>query len=78
MRVGEYRDTLPLWQSGDFTIRFVPDRFVGRALVHCHMIPHVDLGMALVVGLVDSNTTSVGGGAFQPPSPPAAKWSIGK
>ena len=59
VRVGEYRDTLPLWQSGDFTIRFVPDSFVGRALVHCHMIPHVDLGMALVVGIAGDNMTGV-------------------
>ena len=59
--VGEYRDTLPLSQSASYTIRFRPDRFVGRALIHCHMIPHVDLGMAAVAainsGAVHSNIT---------------------
>ena len=53
VRVGEYRDTVPLTQSwGKFTVRFVPDRFIGRVLLHCHMIPHVDLGMAAVTQIV--------------------------
>ena len=46
--VGEYRDTIPLWLGGRVLIRFQPDRYTGRALIHCHMIPHVDLGMAAV------------------------------
>jgi len=50
--VGEYRDTVPLWRSASYTLRFRPDSFVGRALIHCHMIPHVDLGMAAVVNIV--------------------------
>ena len=54
VRVGEYRDTVPLWASGAFTIRFVPDRWTGRALIHCHMIPHVDLGMAAVANITDA------------------------
>ena len=48
VRVGEWRDTIPLWLGGRVTLRFRPDRFTGRALIHCHMIPHVDLGMAAV------------------------------
>eukprot|EP00946_MAST-07B_sp_MAST-7B-sp1_P003651 g3651.t1 len=55
VRVGEYRDTIPLSQSlGRIMIRFVPDRFVGRALIHCHMVPHVDLGMAAVAKILPS------------------------
>lgn len=53
MKLGEYRDTMPLWQGGAFTIRFIPDRFPGRALVHCHMVPHADLGMAAVVKILN-------------------------
>ena len=56
VRVGEYRDTAPLWQSASYTVRFVPDRFTGRALIHCHMIPHVDLGMAAVANITAATT----------------------
>ena len=52
VRVGEYRDTIPLMMSGKYTIRFVPKRYIGRVLIHCHMIPHVDLGMAAVGQIV--------------------------
>ena len=51
IRVGEYRDTLPLLAFARITIRFAPNRFTGRALLHCHLIPHVDLGMAAVVNI---------------------------
>jgi FtsP/CotA-like multicopper oxidase with cupredoxin domain len=56
VKVGEYRDTLPLSQSSSYTIRFRPDRFTGRALIHCHMIPHVDFGMAAVAAIVTSSS----------------------
>ena len=53
IRLGEWRDTLPI--PGDqapsgasLTLRFMPDTFTGRALLHCHMTPHIDLGMAAV------------------------------
>jgi FtsP/CotA-like multicopper oxidase with cupredoxin domain len=53
VKIGEYRDTIPLSQSlGQYRLRFVPGRFAGRALIHCHMIPHVDLGMAAVTQIV--------------------------
>jgi len=55
VRVGEYRDTIPLMMSGKYTIRFVPKRYIGRVLIHCHMIPHVDLGMAAVGQIVEKN-----------------------
>ncbi len=51
IRVGEYRDTLPLSAISSFRIRFIPDRFTGRALIHCHTIPHVDLGMGAVANI---------------------------
>eukprot|EP00656_Telonema_subtile_P024985 TRINITY_DN27123_c0_g1_i1.p1 TRINITY_DN27123_c0_g1~~TRINITY_DN27123_c0_g1_i1.p1 ORF type:complete len:512 (-),score=96.87 TRINITY_DN27123_c0_g1_i1:34-1569(-) len=51
IKVGEYRDTLPLISFARLVIRFVPDRFTGRVLFHCHLTPHVDLGMAAVVNI---------------------------
>ncbi len=51
VRVGEYRDTVPLWPSSTWTVRFTPADFTGRALIHCHMIPHVDLGMGAVANI---------------------------
>lgn len=59
VRVGEYRDTLPLWQSAAYTIRFRPDRYTGRALIHCHFSPHVDLGMAAVANIVNSSESRI-------------------
>jgi FtsP/CotA-like multicopper oxidase with cupredoxin domain len=53
IRVGEYRDTIPLTSSAQYHIRFIPDRFKGRSLLHCHMVPHIDLGMAAVVSIND-------------------------
>lgn len=50
---GRWRDTLPVPGSqapsgASLTLRFMPDTFTGRALLHCHMTPHIDLGMAAV------------------------------
>ena len=58
IRVGEYRDTIPLTPTAQYRIRFVPDRFDGRALVHCHMVPHIDLGMAAVVSINNKSNSS--------------------
>ena len=51
VRVGEYRDTVPLSASVPYTVRFVPDQFTGRQVVHCHMIPHADLGMIALANI---------------------------
>ena len=60
IRVGEYRDTIPLLASGSkVTIRFVPQQYVGKVLIHCHMIPHVDLGMAAVGQIVSAAAPSL-------------------
>ena len=54
MQLGEWRDTLPIPGAeapggASLTIRFIPSRFTGHALLHCHMVPHNDLGMAAVM-----------------------------
>eukprot|EP00658_Telonema_sp_P-2_P032814 TRINITY_DN24207_c0_g1_i1.p1 TRINITY_DN24207_c0_g1~~TRINITY_DN24207_c0_g1_i1.p1 ORF type:complete len:192 (-),score=26.03 TRINITY_DN24207_c0_g1_i1:267-842(-) len=51
MRVGEWRDTVPVPHFSPARIRFKPDRFTGTTMVHCHMTPHVDLGMGAVVNI---------------------------
>lgn len=57
IRVGEWRDTLPIPKYAALTLRFRPDRFVGRALLHCHMVPHQDLGMAAVAVISNASVS---------------------
>ncbi|TYZ58171.1 hypothetical protein PybrP1_005723 [[Pythium] brassicae (nom. inval.)] len=48
-RVGEWRDTIPLFKSA-VQIRFTPrDHMVGRVMAHCHIASHSDGGMAQLV-----------------------------
>eukprot|EP00656_Telonema_subtile_P007507 TRINITY_DN13521_c0_g1_i1.p1 TRINITY_DN13521_c0_g1~~TRINITY_DN13521_c0_g1_i1.p1 ORF type:complete len:251 (+),score=39.30 TRINITY_DN13521_c0_g1_i1:96-848(+) len=56
--LGEWRDTIPVPHFYPLTIRYKPDRFLGHALMHCHMTPHVDLGMAAVAKIVAPGNAS--------------------
>lgn len=47
-----WADTWPLPGNGTLTIRLRFDRFDGRYVLHCHMLPHEDLGMMQVVEVV--------------------------
>lgn len=48
-RVGEWRDTIPLFKT-QVQIRFTPrDHMVGRVLTHCHVASHADGGMAQLI-----------------------------
>ncbi|MFP4155230.1 MAG: multicopper oxidase family protein [Halothiobacillaceae bacterium] len=47
-----WADTWPLPADGTLTIRLRFDRFDGRYVLHCHMLPHEDLGMMQVVEVV--------------------------
>ena len=49
-RVGEWRDTLPLYGRVGYTIRFVPP-FRGRMMVHCHVQKHSENGMMAVAAI---------------------------
>ena len=48
MAAGDYRDTVPLYPSLNFTLRFVAS-LPGLQLVHCHNLRHEDLGMMALV-----------------------------
>lgn len=47
LRVGDWRDTIPIPINGNVTIRFRPLDFIGTSLAHCHVFVHADLGMML-------------------------------
>ncbi|MDD3518551.1 MAG: multicopper oxidase family protein [Chromatiales bacterium] len=47
-----WADTWPLPGYGTLTIRQRFDRFDGRYVLHCHMLPHEDMGMMQVVEVV--------------------------
>ena len=45
--VGDWRDTLPLYGTVAYTIRFVAP-FLGRMMVHCHIQKHSEGGMMAI------------------------------
>lgn len=50
---GQYLDTLLLPTPGALEVRFLPaDHFVGRTILHCHILPHATLGMMQMIELV--------------------------
>eukprot|EP00514_Thraustochytrium_sp_LLF1b_P013476 CAMPEP_0184554334 /NCGR_PEP_ID=MMETSP0199_2-20130426/34700_1 /TAXON_ID=1112570 /ORGANISM="Thraustochytrium sp., Strain LLF1b" /LENGTH=592 /DNA_ID=CAMNT_0026950343 /DNA_START=8 /DNA_END=1786 /DNA_ORIENTATION=+ len=46
-QVGDFRDTITVPAPGNVTIRWVPRDFIGKTLLHCHTLAHIDTGMAL-------------------------------
>jgi hypothetical protein len=48
--IGDYRDTIILASGINFTIRFIP-AFLGRIMVHCHILKHEDGGMMMLVNV---------------------------
>ena len=36
-----------------FQIRFKADRFTGEVVMHCHILPHEDIGMMMTVDITD-------------------------
>ncbi|CCI43333.1 unnamed protein product [Albugo candida] len=52
--IGEWRDTVPLYNS-ELTIRFTPrSHMVGNVLTHCHVSAHADQGMGQMVQVRES------------------------
>ena len=43
-QVGDWHDTI-YDGSGESTVRFYTDNFVGKMVVHCHVLEHEDQGM---------------------------------
>ena len=50
--VGDWRDTISVPTPGAVTVRFRASNFSGPTLMHCHIIPHEDVGMMAVVDFV--------------------------
>eukprot|EP00051_Salpingoeca_urceolata_P005156 m.70775 g.70775 ORF g.70775 m.70775 type:complete len:650 (-) comp14096_c0_seq2:254-2203(-) len=53
--MNEYVDTLPLGPGASATIRFLPHRWTGKTMLHCHSLVHEDTGMMQVVEIVGGN-----------------------
>ena len=45
LRIGEWRDTIPIVIPSGVVIRLKPSRYTGTMVLHCHMLQHVDMGM---------------------------------
>lgn len=46
---GEWRDTIIIPPSGDLRMRTRIERFTGKFVLHCHILPHEDRGMMQLV-----------------------------
>merc|ERR1711953_1017222 len=58
-QVGDYRDSVPLWQYLNFTIRMIFP-FCGKMMVHCHVFTHEDRGMMTLINVSKAtNATSL-------------------
>eukprot|EP01062_Namystynia_karyoxenos_P075795 TRINITY_DN7346_c0_g1_i2.p1 TRINITY_DN7346_c0_g1~~TRINITY_DN7346_c0_g1_i2.p1 ORF type:complete len:881 (+),score=168.95 TRINITY_DN7346_c0_g1_i2:91-2733(+) len=81
LQVGDWHDVLynPGGAPGnDVVVRFQTDRFTGHCVIHCHFLPHEDLGCMAVlditgtegtVGPVKSTQTTSFSTALSPPPP---------
>lgn len=45
LRVGEWRDTIPIVLPLGVVIRLKPSTYTGTMVLHCHMLQHGDMGM---------------------------------
>ena len=52
-KVGDRRDTVPTLAGMEITIRFFLHNYTGRALSHCHVSHHADLGMMRLQYIAD-------------------------
>lgn len=54
-KVGDRRDTVPTLAGMEVTIRFYLDTYTGKALSHCHVSHHADVGMMRLQYIVDDD-----------------------
>lgn len=59
--IGDWRDTIPLYATVSYTIRFVAP-FAGLMMVHCHIQKHAENGM-MAIALIREPIKQSGGGA---------------
>lgn len=55
LQVGEWRDTFPIPPEGNVVIRFKPHEFVCKAIFHCHIAGHEDMGMMGLFNIVQAS-----------------------
>ena len=55
IRVGDWRDTVPLYGNLNFTVRFVAP-FEGKMMIHCHILKHSENGMMTIAAIRASST----------------------
>ena len=58
-QIGDRRDTVPTLAGMEITIRFYLDTFTGRALSHCHVSHHADVGMMRLQYIVDDDLLDI-------------------
>ena len=52
-RIGDYHDTLMIRSANSVQIKYEANNFLGRMAVHCHRLPHSDVGMLTFEDVVD-------------------------
>ncbi|KNC80804.1 hypothetical protein SARC_06841 [Sphaeroforma arctica JP610] len=54
-RKGDFRDTIPLFESTPVGVRFYAADYTGPMMMHCHNLGHEDKGMMAVVGIDEAS-----------------------
>lgn len=50
--IGDWHDVV----KGRFNVRYSPDRYSGKLMIHCHRLVHEDRGMMAVEQILDSGS----------------------
>eukprot|EP00931_Biecheleriopsis_adriatica_P050185 TRINITY_DN29043_c0_g2_i1.p1 TRINITY_DN29043_c0_g2~~TRINITY_DN29043_c0_g2_i1.p1 ORF type:complete len:620 (+),score=102.05 TRINITY_DN29043_c0_g2_i1:59-1861(+) len=58
VKVGDWRDTVPLYKPVNYTVRFVAP-FTNLVMVHCHILKHEDLGMMTLWNVTNAPVTEI-------------------
>jgi hypothetical protein len=53
VKIGDWQDV----HTGDFTMRFAPQKFTGKMMLHCHILTHEDQGAMGIETISDANGT---------------------
>ena len=58
-KIGDYHDTLMIRSARRVQIKYEANNFLGRMAVHCHRLPHSDVGMLTFEDVVDPATGGI-------------------
>jgi len=53
---GVYKDTIMVEPGAEIVVRSHYERYVGRFVLHCHILPHEDSGMMRLVEIFEAGT----------------------